>query len=130
MMICAVSTRTTMSRWAKRIDGTHPRFVEFFCAHGCQVESLASVGRGIPDLLVGWNHAIALVEVKTARGQVRKAQQRFREKFPATWIVRSEDDCLKVVKALKASSLERASDPIQHPVKIRPGMDRIVSRPP
>ena len=52
-----------MRRVAK-VDSNHGIIVAAFQAHGCSVQSLAAVGRGVPDLLVGCAGRNYLVEVK------------------------------------------------------------------
>ncbi len=52
-----------MRRRAK-IDGNHRAIVEHLEAIGCSVQSLAAVGDGVPDLLVGWRGVNLLLEVK------------------------------------------------------------------
>jgi hypothetical protein len=42
-----------VSRRAGRVDANHGAIVEVLEAHGWTVISLANVGRGVPDLLVG-----------------------------------------------------------------------------
>jgi hypothetical protein len=51
-------------RRAARIDDNHPAIVEAFQKMGCSVLSLAPMGKGVPDLLVGCGMKNYLVEVK------------------------------------------------------------------
>ena len=51
-------------RRAARIDDNHREVVEALRQHGCSVLDLASVGKGCPDLLVGYNGVNYLMEVK------------------------------------------------------------------
>lgn len=51
-------------RRAAKVDSNHGIIVAAFQAHGCSVQSLAAVGRGVPDLLVGCAGRNYLVEVK------------------------------------------------------------------
>jgi hypothetical protein len=48
----------------KRIDGNHSEIVKALRAVGATVQSLAGVGRGCPDLLVGFGGRSYLAEVK------------------------------------------------------------------
>jgi hypothetical protein len=48
----------------KRVDGNHADIMTTFRALGCSVQSIASVGRGCPDLLVGRDGWTVPVEVK------------------------------------------------------------------
>jgi hypothetical protein len=48
----------------KRVDANHTLIVAAFRAMGCSVQSIASVGKGCPDLLVGRDGWTVPVEVK------------------------------------------------------------------
>jgi hypothetical protein len=48
----------------KRVDGNHADIMTTFRALGCSVQSVASVGKGCPDLLVGKDGWTVPVEVK------------------------------------------------------------------
>jgi len=47
-----------------RIDANQPEIVKALRAVGASVQSLADMGRGVPDLLVGWRGLNLLFEVK------------------------------------------------------------------
>lgn len=49
---------------AARIDGNHRPVVEALTKATMRVQSLASMGKGVPDLLVGWRGVNVLLEVK------------------------------------------------------------------
>ena len=51
-------------RRAAKIDRNQPEIVAALIAAGCSVHSLAAVGSGMPDLLVGRQGANFLLEVK------------------------------------------------------------------
>lgn len=89
-----------MGRHAARVDINHAPMVAFFRAHGCEVESLAKLGVGVSDLLVGWNDRLALVEIKAKHGTLTPPQVRFAKRF-RVWIVRNDADALKVIAWLK-----------------------------
>lgn len=57
-----------------KVDGTHREVVEAFRAAGCSVQSLASVGDGCPDILVGDGGRNRLVEVKRPKGPIYDSQ--------------------------------------------------------
>lgn len=66
-----------------RVDANHPEIVRALRQVGATVESLASVGGGVPDLLVGFHGLTVLLEVKdgTRRPSERKlteAEEAFR----------------------------------------------------
>lgn len=47
-----------------RVDGNHSAIVDALRNCGCSVQSLASIGSGVPDLLIARCGRIALAEVK------------------------------------------------------------------
>ena len=47
-----------------RIDKTQAEIVSALRAVGASVQSLADIGKGVPDLLVGYRNATLLLEVK------------------------------------------------------------------
>jgi len=49
---------------AGRVDKNQRAIVDALRAVGATVHSLAAVGDGCPDLLVGWNYRTTLMEVK------------------------------------------------------------------
>lgn len=53
-----------MKRRAARIDENQPEIIKALRAVGCSVTSLAAVGNGCPDLLVGRHGRNVLIEVK------------------------------------------------------------------
>ena len=53
-----------MSRYARRVDDNHAAIVKALRAVGCAVQSLAAVGSGCPDLVVGRHGMTFLLEVK------------------------------------------------------------------
>ena len=85
--------------YGKRVDGPHGAIVKALRQCGCAVVDLSSQGHGVPDLMVGRKGQTVLLEVKTARGQLRQSQK----DFAATWtgcpvlVVRSVDDAIKLI---------------------------------
>ena len=53
-----------MRRYLVRVDANHKAISAALTAAGCTVQSLASVGGGCPDLLVGAHGRTVLLEVK------------------------------------------------------------------
>ena len=49
---------------AARTDANHEEIVNALRAAGATVQSLASVGKGVPDLLVGFKSQTLLMEIK------------------------------------------------------------------
>jgi len=78
-------------RRAAKIDSNQPELVEAFRTLGCSVLSLATVGKGVPDLLVATQGITWLVEVKIPKGKENAKQLEFAE----TW-----QGCRAVVRDL------------------------------
>jgi hypothetical protein len=96
-------------RRAAKVDGNHRQVVAAFKALGCTVQSLAAVGKGVPDLLVacaGLNH---LVEVKNPKQPQNKRKLRSSQVvWASTWraprhLVESVEDVQRLVKAWRES---------------------------
>jgi len=61
-------------RRAARTDGNHEEIVKALRAVGATVQSLAAVGHGVPDLLVGYQGKTILMEVKDGTKSTSKRQ--------------------------------------------------------
>ena len=59
---------------AARVDANHVQVVEALRAAGATVQSLAGVGKGVPDLLVGHQGHTLLMEVKDGHKSPSKRQ--------------------------------------------------------
>ena len=68
-------------RRAARVDGNHALIVEHFRSLGCSVLSLASLGRGVPDLLVAKQGITWLVEVKQGKQKENLLQEDWAERW-------------------------------------------------
>jgi hypothetical protein len=91
-------------RRAARTDQNHDEIVQALRKVGATVQSLAAVGAGVPDLLVGFRKQTFLVEVKN--GQASPSERKL---TPAqviwhhNWtggslaVVESVEDALKVI---------------------------------
>jgi Holliday junction resolvase len=62
---------------AAKVDANHVQVVEALRAAGATVQSLAGVGKGVPDLLVGYRQTTLLMEVKD--GQKSPSQRKLTE---------------------------------------------------
>lgn len=70
-------------RRAARLDAIHHDAVKALEADGFAVVSLAQLGGGIPDLLVGWDSGNLLLELKTGkRGRLTPDQLAFFARWP------------------------------------------------
>lgn len=76
---------------AAKIDTTHAAVREALRNCGALVFDTSSVGRGFPDLVVQWRGQVTLIEVKTPKGKLTKAQVLFGLTWPVT-VLRSEAD--------------------------------------
>ena len=76
-----------MSSRAKRIDANQPEIVKALKAAGCSVLDLHEVGKGCPDLLVGWQGQDLLVEIKTEDGKLEPVQVDFHRDWRGRCIV-------------------------------------------
>ena len=89
-------------RRAARIDSNHAEIVATLRGVGASVQDLAAVGKGCPDLLVGYRNQNYLFEVKTAKGKTTKAQVFWHADWRGiVYIVRSADEALKVIGAIQ-----------------------------
>lgn len=88
-------------RRAAKIDRTQPEIVDALRSVGASVQSLASVGVGVPDLLVGWRGETWLIECKD--GSLPPSGQELTPDQVAwhqawrgrpVWVIRSADEVL------------------------------------
>ena len=91
-------------RTAAKIDANQGLIVNALRKVGASVQSLAAVGKGCPDLLVGYGGINYLMEVKDGN-KVPSAQKLNieQEHWHSVWtgavhIVKSENDALKILK--------------------------------
>ena len=54
-------------RRAAKIDANQEQIVEALRAVGASVQTLAAIGKGVPDLLVGYQGKTLLLEIKDGR---------------------------------------------------------------
>lgn len=95
-------------RRAAKVDANHQEIVHTLRSVGASVQSLATVGNGCPDLLVGWNGKTILMEVKD--GAKAPSARRLSEeqiKWHSDWnggpllVVHSSESALYVLRAIK-----------------------------
>jgi Holliday junction resolvase len=84
---------------AAKVDANQAEIVEALRKRGASVQSLAAVGKGVPDLLVGYAGHTFLLEVKGANGKLTDDQKIWH----AGWngqvaIVRTVKEALRVLK--------------------------------
>lgn len=82
-------------RRAARIDSNQREIVDALRAHGASVQTLAAVGKGVPDLLVGHAERNLLLEVKAEGGGLTLAQEHWHGEWRGSVVVvRCVDDAL------------------------------------
>ena len=95
-------------RRAAKIDANQTQVVEALRAAGATVQSLAAVGQGVPDLLVGFQGKTLLMEVKD--GRKPPSQRQLTEdqlKWHGAWrggpvaIVDGPDAALLILRVMK-----------------------------
>ena len=71
---------------SKRVDANHKSIVDGLRAVGAEVQSLADIGRGVPDLLVGFKGRWYVAEIKDgakvkSRQKLTDAEGTWHERF-------------------------------------------------
>jgi hypothetical protein len=95
-------------RRAARVDANQEQVVEALRAVGASVQTLAAIGKGVPDLLVGYQGKTLLLEVKD--GNKSPSKRRLTEdqlKWRGAWrggplaVVDGPDAALRILGVLK-----------------------------
>lgn len=82
-----------------KVDANQAEIAEALRRCGASVVSLADVGGGVPDILIGFRGMTYLAEIKTAHGQLNELQQEWHAAwrgFPVL-VLRSVDDAAKAL---------------------------------
>ena len=80
------------------MDSNHAEIVDALRRMGCSVQSLAPVGKGCPDLLVGYSGRNILLEVKAPKGKPTNDQMTWGARWNGQMgIVRSVADVIRVL---------------------------------
>ena len=96
-----------MGRTAARIDENQPEIVKALRQVGCTVQSLAGVGNGCPDLLVGFRGQNMLMEVKdgdkkpSARKLTDDQEEWHNDWFGSVFVVESVPEAMIILRGLK-----------------------------
>lgn len=91
---------------AAKIDANQPEIVAALRKVGASVRSLAAVGKGCPDLLVGFRGANYLIEVKDGEKQPSaRALTKKQRTFFYTWegharVALDVDEALRIIGAV------------------------------
>lgn len=87
---------------AARVDANHGDIVEALRAAGATVQSLASLGKGVPDLLVSHAQRVWCFEIKGPKGKLTPDQVEWIGQWQApVHIVRTADDALRVIGVIE-----------------------------
>jgi hypothetical protein len=99
-----------MSRFARKVDANQAAVVRALRAVGATVQSLASVGGGCPDLLVGYRGRTYLLEVKDgarmpSKRRLRPGQEAFRDRWRGATVatVHGPKEALELVCAVSVT---------------------------
>jgi len=83
---------------AARVDANQGEIVAALRKVGCSVLSLARLGNGAPDILLGYKGKNVLLEIKRAKGKLNDQQQEFKDEWRGELcVVRSVDEALLVL---------------------------------
>ena len=102
--VAVVEGRTVM---AKRVDANQPKIVEALRKVGCTVQHMHTLGKGCPDLLVGYRDINFLLELKDSSKPLSSQRLTPDElEWHTTWAgmvwtVNSVEDALRVVGAIE-----------------------------
>ena len=95
-------------RRAAKIDANQEAVVIALRAAGATVQSLAAIGKGVPDLLVGYKGAFYLIEVKDGRKapsqrKLTEDQVKWHEEWKSALlgVIESPDEALRFIGAIK-----------------------------
>lgn len=82
-----------------RVDANHKQIVDELRQIGASVVSLAPMGRGVPDLLVGYRGVNFLFEVKHKKGELTADQTEFIAMYRgAVHVIRSSDEAIALLQ--------------------------------
>jgi len=87
--------------YARKVDSNQAEIVMALRAAGASVTDLSRFGHGVPDLLVGYNRRVYLIEVKSADGKLTPAEQRWQDEWRGqSAVVRTVEQALYVIGAI------------------------------
>lgn len=83
----------------KRVDANQKDIVNALRQIGCSVQSLHTVGKGCPDLLVGYKDMNLLIEVKVGDAKLNELEQKWHEGWAGDVVIaNSPDEAIAVVR--------------------------------
>ena len=92
-----------MTYYKKRVDENQRTITHTFIAMGASVLNLSTVGRGCPDLLIGYRGVSCLVEVKSSdKATYTEPQVKFMQEWRGGPVSRvdSVDAAIRLIKML------------------------------
>lgn len=82
----------------RKVDSNQREIVINLRAAGASVAHLHTLGKGVPDLLVGWRGSNFLLEVKSPNGQLTKSEKDFCEHWHGqVAVVKTWEEALLVI---------------------------------
>ena len=93
---------------AARVDDNQSEIVKYFRSRGASVQILSAVGKGCPDLLVGYRTATVPVEVKDgskppSRRELTPDEELWRARWAGSYrIVYAEEDAEQLLQDIEA----------------------------
>tara|TARA_R100000808_G_scaffold780_4_gene3799 strand:- start:23314 stop:23646 length:333 start_codon:yes stop_codon:yes gene_type:complete len=94
---------------AKRVDKNHKELVAALRKiPGVSVFSLADLGKGVPDICIGYRSFNILAEIKSAKGKLNPLQTEWHFTWTGTPVVilRDTDDIAELIKTLDTFYVE------------------------
>jgi len=89
--------------YAKKVDLNHTEIVKTFRELGATVFDASGIGRGFPDIVVGYNGHTVLVEIKSgANKKFTEAQLKFMSEWKGSAVNRIDDigGAVRLIKLL------------------------------
>mgnify|MGYP003346470125 CR=1 FL=1 len=87
---------------AAKVDQNHAEIVKALRDYGAMVWSLASVGKGVPDLLVTHNGTTILMEIKHGKNKLTLDQLKFHAEWTGSvlCVVTDVESAIRVLKVI------------------------------
>lgn len=92
-----------MRRKVHNVDANHGDIVRALRTVGASVESMAALGGGVSDLLVGFRGVNDILEVKTKDGELEESQERWIRCWRGrpVVVVRTSAEALRAIGAIR-----------------------------
>ena len=92
-------------RQRARVDKNHQEIVRCLKTLGCTVLSLHAMGKGVPDLLIGYQGHCYLVEVKDKTGRVNAVQKEWHQAWNTpVYVVKTTIECVNLLNSLRSNN--------------------------